>query len=310
MENFDFSVIVCCYNSDLEKLKKTIISIVKQKGVSAEIIIADDGSEDRTVEQIKNWVVENNIENVRYSFLAENVGTVKNIVMATKMAQGTYIKTISPGDYLFNESSLKQYLTKFNQGHYQLLFANAVYYTPDHKIKSKGNPAGTGTKYRAFMKKNLCQFCDGFLGATTAYHRDALKYLEELVGVVRLLEDYPLTYLMLMNNEKVGFINQYLIWYECNTGVSTTAGGAKIISDFTNFFNYLETKYQNNKKVKKTIKFLQLAKLKSKNKVLLCFINPSYFFFLLDCLVTWCCRKFSHAVKRIDSKKLDLITKL
>ena len=36
--NFDFSVIVCCYNPDFEKLKKTIISIVNQKEVSFEII--------------------------------------------------------------------------------------------------------------------------------------------------------------------------------------------------------------------------------------------------------------------------------
>ncbi len=310
MDNFDFSVIVCCYNSDLEKTKKTIISIVKQKGVKVEIIIADDGSEDRTIEQIKTWVVENRLENVRYSFLSENVGTVKNIVIAIKMAKGTYIKTISPGDYLFDEFSLKRYLNKFNQGHYQLLFSKAVYYTQEGKIKKTYNPVATGTKYKLFRKKNLCQFCDGFLGATVAYHRDALKYLEELIGVVRLLEDYPLTYLMLMSHEKVGFINKNLIWYECNTGVSTTEGGARIATDFANFFNYLETKYQDNKRVKKIVKFLRYLRIESRNKIFLCFVKPSYFFFLVDRLITRFCRKIGYAFKKIKISWLDNITML
>ena len=42
-KEFDFGVVVCCYNPDFEKLKKTIISIVNQKDVSFEIIISDDG---------------------------------------------------------------------------------------------------------------------------------------------------------------------------------------------------------------------------------------------------------------------------
>ena len=113
MEKYDFSVIVCCYNSDYEKLKKTLISISKQKNVSYEIIISDDGSKDRAIEQIKAWVDEHNISNVRYNFLPENIGTVRNILSAVKVAQGKYVKTISPGDYLFDEYSLQQKPTFF-----------------------------------------------------------------------------------------------------------------------------------------------------------------------------------------------------
>lgn len=312
MHQCDFSIIVCCYNSDLEKLKKTIISIVKQTGVTFEIIIADDGSEKRNIEQIKDWVTQNDFKNIKYSFLSQNVGTVKNIVIATQMATGDYIKTISPGDYLFDEFSLRQYLTYFKQGRFQLLFSKAIYYTPDHRIKPKYNPAATGTKCRIFMKKNLCQFADGFLGATIAFPKRTVTYLEEIVGVVRLVEDYPLAYLMLMNNEKVGFINKNLIWYECSTGVSNIGGGVQIKNDLNNFYNYLNDKYQKQKKITKNTKFLKTLTTTGKIKKLLkcLWLKPSYFFFLIDHLLSKFIRRIFYSIRRVDWAKQDAITSL
>lgn len=313
MGNFDFSVVVCCYNSDYEKLKKTLISIIKQKEVSCEIIISDDGSKDRSVEQIKSWVTEHDIKNVKYNFLPENRGTVKNILSAVKMANGKYIKTISPGDYLFDEFSLKQYLQKFKRDDYKLVFAKAVYYTQDRKILKFHNPAACGTKSKLFMKKNLCSFFDCFLGATIAFQRKyILPYLQELVGVVRLVEDFPLTFLTLINNQKVGFINKNLVWYESDTGVSRVNGGSKIESEYFNFFDYIEKKYPNNKKVLGYIKFLRLLKTENKYKVLLksLFCKPSYCFYFVDKCVTRLRRKFLYLFDKTNLSTMDKITTL
>lgn len=104
------SVIVLCYNPDLEKLKCTIISIIKQKDVEYELIISDDGSALDYRRELKDWISELNLSvNVIYNFLLDNVGTVKNILSAVKLANGEYIKTISPGDYFFDEYSLSVY---------------------------------------------------------------------------------------------------------------------------------------------------------------------------------------------------------
>ncbi len=312
MKKYDFSVIVCCYNSDIEKLKRTLISIIKQKNVSYEIIISDDGSKERAIETIKTWIEEHGCNNVRYNFLPENVGTVKNILSAVSMAQGTYIKTISPGDYLFDEFALSHYLQKFNKG-YQLLFSKAIYYTQDRKILKFYNPAATGTKYKLFMKKNVCQFSDGFLGATTAYAREfALPYLQKIVGVVRLLEDFPLTFLALLNHEKVGFINQNLVWYECDTGVSRVDGGSRIEADYFSFFNYVEQNYSNNCQAKRYVTFLRLLKKEANYKLLFksLFIKQSYIFYIFDKILTRICRQVLYLFDKTNLSMLDKITNL
>ena len=41
----DMSVIVVTYNSEWEKIKITLNSILRQKNISLQIIVADDGSE-------------------------------------------------------------------------------------------------------------------------------------------------------------------------------------------------------------------------------------------------------------------------
>ncbi len=311
MEDLDFSVIVCCYNSNLEKLKKTITSVVNQKDVKFEIIVSDDGSKNREVEQIKLWAEQNKITNIKYNFLKENVGTVKNILSAAKLCTANYIQAISPGDYFFDEFTLKKYLLKFKKN-YKLLFSKAVYYTSNGKILKNYNPHATGTKHMLFMKKNLCQFFDCFLGATMAWHKDMFKYLESLSGVVKLLEDYPLTFLALMNNEKVGFINDNLVWYECDTGVSTTNGGSLIESDYENFFNYLLKENKNNKKLIKTIKILRLLKRPKtfKNVFKIILLKPSYMFYIIDSKITKLCRKIKYSLIKTDISKMNEITTL
>ena len=47
------SVLLVTYNADWNKLKQTIESIIAQKDVSFELIIADDGSKIRWDEQIQ-----------------------------------------------------------------------------------------------------------------------------------------------------------------------------------------------------------------------------------------------------------------
>ncbi len=312
MEKYDFSVIICCYNSDYEKLKKTLISIAKQKNVSYEIIISDDGSKDRAIEQIKAWVDEHNISNVRYNFLPENIGTVRNILSAVKVAQGKYVKTISPGDYLFDEYSLQQYLNKFNSDDYKLVFSRAIYYTQDRKMLKFYNPVASGTE-SWFMRKNVCQFADCFLGATFAAQREyVLPLLQEITGVVLLLEDYPLTYLTLSSGQKIGYVNKDLVWYECETGVSRTDGGNKIKNDFLSFFDYIGNKYPSVRNIKKSMNFLKVLKTEKKMKVVFksLIIKPSFILYCLDRVLTSTRRKIMCSFRKVDISMMDKITTL
>ena len=55
MYQYQVSVIVCTYNSKWEKLKSTLLSILSQRDISFEIIIADDGSEIQCLDRAKKY---------------------------------------------------------------------------------------------------------------------------------------------------------------------------------------------------------------------------------------------------------------
>lgn len=310
--NFDFSVIVCSYNPNIEKLKNTIISIANQKDVKFEIIIADDGSKMNYQNELKSWIDENKISNVKYNFLEENVGTLKNIISAIKVAEGKFIKLISPGDYLFDEYSLKEYLLKFNESDYLILASKAVYYSVDGKIIKTYSPKASGTTKEKRLSKNIYLYMDYLLGASMAYRKEILKYFEELTSSVRLLEDFPVTMLAILNDEKIGFINKPLIWYECDTGSSTTGGGKMIQNDFISFFDYLIEKYKDNRNISKNIKILKNAKQKGKAKraVYMTLSRPSFLFYFADMLFSTFIRKLKLRKVKIDGlEKIITINK-
>ena len=84
--NYDFSVVVLSYHPDKEKLMATLRSVVMQKGVSFEIIVADDGSPDFFEADIRA-VLEGVVD---YQIIAheQNQGTVKNLLDGVKAARG------------------------------------------------------------------------------------------------------------------------------------------------------------------------------------------------------------------------------
>ena len=309
-KNLDFSVIVCCYNSDIEKLKKTIISIAKQKDVSFEIIISDDGSKNNNREEIEKWVELNKIQNIKYNFLEKNVGTLENIISASEIADGRYLKTFSPGDYLYDENVLKTYLDMILKKDYAILFSKAVYFTSEGKVICGYNPIASGTCKKLFLKNNFLKYADSFLGATIALKKEIIKYYKQLVGVVRLLEDYPVTYLSLLNNEKIGFINKNLVWYECDTGVSTANNGTRLENEYYQFFEYLLQIYKDNKKIKKNVKVLKVLRKESKFKKLIkvSLLRPSFVLYFLDYQFTSLFRKIAFKLKKIDANKIKNIT--
>ncbi len=252
-----FSVIVCCYNPDLGKLKETIISIIKQKKIEFEIIISDDGSKIDFFNDIKCFCDSLGILNIKYNFLKQNVGTVKNIISALKISKGIYSKVISPGDYLYDENSLKNYYDVFIKQNADLVFGKAVYYSIEDEILDRKAPLSRFTYNKYFVNKNVLVYKDYILGASIACKTALeLEFLEEIENDVRLVEDYPLTALLIVNNYKLAASKENLIWYECGLGVSTQMGSFNILNkDFVSFDKYLDKEYSENKLVKKSLAF-------------------------------------------------------
>ncbi len=282
----DFSVIVCCYNPDLDKLKRTLISADRQEGVSLEIIISDDGSKENYYNEIKEWCLNNIRNKVIYNFLGENVGTVKNILCATEIAKGSYIKPISSGDYLYSRTTLSEFINVDGD----IVFGNGVYYNNDYEMKIYNYHHPIVNKYD---KKNtnsirsLLIYNDWILGASLLYKKEKLiEYLTILINFdIKYCEDLS-TALCALDSSKIEYVNRNLVWYEYGTGISTKKNEKNQKSlveiDQEKFFlHLLPTLYAKKRYIKKIVKLWKI-KNKIQKKIYILLFFPSKLFFKFE----------------------------
>ena len=88
------SIVLLTYNSSIENIRKTLESIVPQSLNDFELIISDDCSSVDIREQVETLLHSYGISNYKYIRQQSNVGTVKNLLSASKLASGKYIKPI------------------------------------------------------------------------------------------------------------------------------------------------------------------------------------------------------------------------
>jgi glycosyltransferase involved in cell wall biosynthesis len=269
----------------LLKLEKTIYSIERQKGVSFEIIISDDGSDDFKKDELINWITSKNYTNIRFNFLSKNVGTVKNIISALKISKGLFAKTISPGDFLFDDFSLSVYLSYFHRKNADILFSKARYFTPDGRILFSKSPSSAFSFKKFFMKKNVCFFGETIPGSAVAAKRDVeLHYLSIIEDKIKYVEDRALMVLGLLDNLNIIGIPEYLVWYEFGTGISNGKHSAIMTKDRDALFALLQVLYPDKKYQK--ISHLYF-KTKSNNKLsyyfTYCLNYPSYLLYKISC---------------------------
>ena len=202
----DISVIVCCYNPDFQKLQKTIMSVVRQKDCKYEIIIADDGSKDSYLDELKKWTSQFKDILFKYSFLNINQGTVGNLLQAVSISSGLFVKVISPGDYLFDENTLSKFLQYQKKTNADLIAGNFIYYQDGPKL----------------VRDRLPHCLQSFNGAALILRRDIIhKCLRIVNGTVRFAEDISIVDICLLENYKVMYYSLPMVWYEFGTGIST-----------------------------------------------------------------------------------------
>lgn len=224
----DISVIVLTYNPNYEKLFNTLKSIICQKGCDFEIIISDDGSEQFDKQIIDKWMKDNSINNYTILDNKINKGTVINVYESLNIAKGEYVKLISPGDYLYNENVLKNMIKYMKENNYQISFGKAVYYFINEKneikIENKTNPIDLKPyrdKNYNKVKHNYLYYQDYVLGAAVICKTDLFyDYILKVKDNVKYLEDCVYV-MMIADGINIHFWDNYLLWYECNTGIST-----------------------------------------------------------------------------------------
>lgn len=234
-ENFkyDISVLVITYEPNKEKYIKTLKSILLQKDVKLQIIIADDGSKNSLIDEAKACFEEHQFNDYIIINNLVNKGTTINFYSGLKVAEGEFLKGISPGDYLFERTTLSQWLSFMRIGGHEVSFGIPVYYGYDKEgdmqpiQRSHGKPMlpslySANTYKEQSVKLNCFVLEDYIVGASYFAKTDlVLKYCKDLLGKVKYFEDALYRFMLLDGICSVYYPHE-VIMYEYGTGVSTS----------------------------------------------------------------------------------------
>lgn len=276
---YDFSVIMCTYNSDADKLFKTLKSIVWQKNCSFEIIITDDGSSVFNIAEIEQWFKVNKFKDYTIIANKQNMGTVKNYLEGVKKASGKYIKGSSPGDFLYDRYTLCKYKNFIENNNYLVVFGRAAYYSFENgniNIYEKSNPIDLEpyiNKNKQAILKNYLYYRDYILGTALIIERDILlKYLLLIQNEIIYAEDCSYI-LMVADGINIGFLDEFIIWYEYGTGISTSGSKYFLEKIWQDNLKCFEMLAQRNPKLSDAYDFFARKKtirtfyLKVRNKI-------------------------------------------
>lgn len=290
------TVVVASYHPEYEKLRRTIMSILTQKDIFFEIIVADDGSEDNFFEALEQLFHQYQFCEYKLLSSSQNMGTCLNIERGVAIASGKYIKTISPGDYLCNEYVLKEWTSFMEAAHIDVSFGAAVYYKENNGIftilQRKQLPQGTSIyEKNQFRSKpaflNYCFLSDAIVGALfLATKNILLKYLRLITYKVTYAED-NIYRIMLADNVPIYYFDRAVICYEYGTGISTSGDSkwANIIRNEYRITNNIICHHLDNKTwfCQKAVVLLNMHTNRNTYKILKYLFFPS--------LIFWKCRK-------------------
>ncbi|MBQ3114296.1 MAG: glycosyltransferase [Phascolarctobacterium sp.] len=281
----EISVICLTYNSDLKKTLSTINSVISQKDCVFELIIADDGSKENKFDAIEEFLKSRKFTNYKLRANATNNGIICNYLSAIELAKGVYIKYISPGDYLYDEFTLSKCFAFMKKYNAEYAFGKALYYREINnnlEILGKSDPVFTDLydsdkvnyDYNTVLKYNLL-YQDYLLGAGVIVDRMVFgKYLGEVVGRIRYIEDNTIVPLLTLDKKRIWFFPEYILWYECDSGISTNKHRGfqeKINLDFLNCYELLMEKYSYNSYV--YLAYLRYKFLSQKNRILVSMVK-------------------------------------
>ena len=263
------SVLVLTYHPQKQALFSTLRSIVLQKDCNYEVIVADDGSGDFFEEEIRAFL---DGYGCSYQIVAhqENQGTVKNIIDGLQQANGKYVKPISPGDYLYDDSTLRDAVSFMEQRNAKAAFGKMVFYYWDGglQVKNLVHPylddiyRTTPYPYKKAIKQQV-EFNDFISGASAVYETEAFaQALETISPAVRFAED-AVFQLFALKHIPIYAMSRYVVWYEHGSGISTqkTAQSfGRIDTDFYNFYYHMAKLFPESPYVRRACALWELRK--------------------------------------------------
>lgn len=252
----ELSVIVCAYNPSWKAMQFTLDSFLQQKNISYEIIIADDGSKDNLFQHIKKYFDQHNFLNYILIKNPVNKGTVCNLISGLNVANGEFVKTISPGDAIYGDNTLRKWIDFLKSENLSWAFSDAINYNLVNDeiivVSDTCHPMLTApyvTKDFDERRWYYLVFGDIALGAAILARRDLqIKYCEIIKDKIIYAEDH-IWRMMMFDGIVGGYFNNLSILYEYGTGVSTCGSefwAQKLKEDWLQADKIIRTKTEIN----------------------------------------------------------------
>ncbi|WP_028518316.1 glycosyltransferase [Ruminococcus flavefaciens] len=283
---YEVSVLVATYYPDLNKILNTLYMIMRQRSCNFEIIITDDGSECDYFTQIEAYFIEKQFKDYKLIKNNTNVGTVRNIYNALMSSSGKYVYCTSPGDYLYDDMTLHDFVNYAKQCNADLVFGDAVYYSVEnnqnikfHEVQNNPPyPDVYNNKSNAF-KKTIFFMGNYILGAALLREHMVFKmYLEKILDVCKYVEDNTTIAYMLIEDKNICYYKRLFIYYEYGDGVSTSKSEKwklMLKNDFNNCYKQIAVEYANKKNISKLCE-LKYRNYKVIRKALLFLTTPMF----------------------------------
>lgn len=275
MNQYDLSVCILTYHSNDAELMTTVSSVFGQKGITFEIIIADDGSPQNYFARLESFFYKKGFSDYKLIPHEKNQGTVKNCCDALKRAEGYYTKLISPGDYLAHENTLESIVSFMKKSRARASFSDLIYYKKE-KLHEPFTDLAMPQDVEAYHHRNLKDqklnylvLADKVCGASWVTETEVLRtYLDQISGRVIYSED---SVYRLMVADGIPLVHQPLasVFYQLGEGISTSGSKAwqeKLYRDDTETNEILVDKLKKTGGSKKLIRYLQVEKEHNRKK--------------------------------------------
>ena len=256
------SIIVLLYNPDAIKLKRTINSIINQKDVDFEVILSDDGSVENPKTIVDDVFSSYNFTNYSFHRNEKNIGTVKNILSVLDSAKYKYVYLISPGDLIYDETTMSNFVNFSNKHQAKVCFGDYICYnTYKEKInivESVQCPSKPSIfdveNYNFFNAKVFALLSGNVLGPAFFREREyAIKYITLISQTAKYVEDNTTLAFSFAENIPLYHCPRNICWYESGSGISTSANPSwhnKIEKDFKETFLLIKKIYPKDRIIK------------------------------------------------------------
>lgn len=190
MKNYKVSVIVFVYNASWERIRATLNSVILQKDIDFEVIVADDCSQNNYFDKIKDFFTRYSFTDYRLIAHKKNLGIVLNFLDAAKKAKSNYVRGLGQGDMFFDEYALRDSYNHISQKKAVLTASKIVaFHVGSNPIKLKKltrcpqNIAAYDDP--KLVQENVLMLRDRPSGASIMYERETLiGYLTEMSNLL------------------------------------------------------------------------------------------------------------------------------